>query len=184
MAKVSEPHQAGTQDERIVAALGHASIVWPMMGIIAPAVIWATQREKSPFLAFQALQAAVYHMTLILAGLACGACYFCSYLGTAVGLIGVPTSMFFAFQPEGPAPEELPPMAVVPLIVGFLGVIVFNVLILALFLLGLAVWGAYVGYGLYGAVATLQGKDFRYVLLGSRLERYLEGTRAASKPTS
>jgi len=35
------------------------------------------------------------------------------------------------------------------------------------------VWGAYVGYGLYGAVANLRGKEFRYWILGPRLERYL-----------
>jgi hypothetical protein len=54
--------------------------------------------------------------------------------------------------------------------------IVFYLAIFGLFFLGLAVWGAYIGYGLYGAVATLQGKDFRYVILGPRLERYLEQT--------
>jgi hypothetical protein len=54
-------------------------------------------------------------------------------------------------------------------------------LIFGLLLLGLAVWGAYIGYGLYGAVAALRGKDFRYVFLGPRLERYLEGTSAPSK---
>jgi hypothetical protein len=34
-------------------------------------------------------------------------------------------------------------------------------------------WMAYVGYGLFAAVSVLQGNDFRYVLLGPRLERYL-----------
>jgi hypothetical protein len=55
-------------------------------------------------------------------------------------------------------------------------VIVFYVAIFGLLFLGLGVWAAYIGYGLYGAVANLRGKDFRYVVLGPRLERYLEGT--------
>jgi uncharacterized Tic20 family protein len=176
MAKVSEPFQAATQDEKIMAALGHATIVWPGMGILAPVIIWATQREKSPFAAFQALQAAVYHMTLVLAGLACGVCYFCSYMGMIVGVLSTPLSMLFTTAAPGPTPEELSPAVLIPMVLGFLGTIVFYLAIFGLLFLGLAVWGAYIGYGLYGAVATLQGKDFRYVILGPRLERYLAAT--------
>jgi uncharacterized Tic20 family protein len=164
-----------------MAAIGHATIIWPVMGIIAPLVIWATQREKSRFVAFQALQAGVYHMTLILAGLACGVCYLCSYLGMIVGAIAMPISMALTMPGPGPSGEDLPPEALIPILLGFLGMIVFYLAIFGLLFLGLAVWGAYIGYGLYGAVANLRGKDFRYAFLGSRLERYLEGTPAPSK---
>jgi hypothetical protein len=92
--------------------------------------------------------------------------------------------MSFATSAQGSTPEELSPTALIPTAPSFLGLIVFNALTLALLLLGLAVWGAYIGYGLYGAVATLRGKDFRYVFLGSRVERYLEGTSAPSKAAS
>ncbi len=40
-----------SQDERIMAALAHASAILPMWGAIAAIVIWATQREKSAFTA-------------------------------------------------------------------------------------------------------------------------------------
>lgn len=50
-----------------------------------------------------------------------------------------------------------------------------------LFLMMLA-WLAYVGYGLFGAVSVLQGRDFRYAVLGPWLERYLEqGRRPAPR---
>jgi uncharacterized Tic20 family protein len=163
-----------TQDDRIMAALGHATIIWPLMGIIAPVIIWATQREKSDFVAFQALQAAVYHITLILGGLVWGLCLMCSYFGIFVAGMGLPLSMFFTIPLEGPTPEELPPGAVVGIIVGFVAMFVFYLLIFALLLLVLMLWAAYIAYGLYGAVATLRGKDFRYVIIGSRLERYLK----------
>lgn len=168
--------ETSTQDEKIMAAIGHATIIWPVMGIFAPMVIWATQREKSPKVAFQALQAAVYHMTLILAGLGCGVCYFCAYLGMIVGALTMPVSMFFTMPAEGPGPQDLPPEAVVPMLLGGLGMIVLYLLIFGLLFLGLAVWAAYIGYGFFGAVANLQGKDFRYAILGSRLERYLQQT--------
>jgi hypothetical protein len=67
------------------------------------------------------------------------------------------------------------------MILGFLGMTVFYLAIFGLLFLGLAVWGAHIGYGLYGALTTLQGKDFRYVFLGSHVERCLEGTSAQLK---
>jgi uncharacterized Tic20 family protein len=168
--------QASTQDEKIMAAIGHATIIWPVMGILAPLIIWATQREKSRFIAFQALQAVVYHMTLILAGLACGVCWVCSYFGMIVGVIAMPVSMAFTLPAEGAPGGDLPPEAMISILLSFLGMIVFYVAIFGLLFLGLAMWAAYIGYGLYGAVANLRGKDFRYVVIGPRLERYLQQT--------
>ena len=179
--EMAERVQASTQDEKIMAAIGHATIIWPVVGIVAPLVVWATQREKSRFIAFQALQAAVYHMTLILAGLGCGVCWVCSYLGMIVGVIAMPLSMAFTLPTEGAPSSDLPPEAMIPILFGFLAMIVVYVAIFGLLFLGLAVWAAYIGYGLYGAVANLRGKDFRYAILGSRLERYLKGTSAPSK---
>jgi uncharacterized Tic20 family protein len=176
LSKSASVAEVSSQDEKIMAAIGHATIIWPVLGMIAPLVVWATQREKSQYVAFQALQAGVYHMTLILAGLACGICYFCAYLGMIVGIISVPVSMFFTLPSQGPTPDELPPEALIPMGLSFLGMIVFYVAIFGLLFLGVAVWAAYIGYGLYAAVANLQGKDFRYAILGSRLEKYLQQT--------
>lgn len=163
-----------TQDDKVMAALGHATIIWPLMGIIAPLVIWATQKDKSDFVAFQALQAAAYHLTLILGGLAFGICLFCVYFGMFMAGMGMPLSMFFTIPIQGPTPEELPPGAVVGIVVGFMAIFVLYLLIFALLMLIFVLWLAYIAYGLYGAVASLRGKDFRYVIIGSRLERYLE----------
>lgn len=163
-----------TQDDRIMAAVGHATVVWPMLGIIAPLIVWATQREKSPFVAFQALQAAVYHMTLILAGLICGICYLFTYFGAIVGVLGIPFGMLLTMPSEATQAEELSPGALVAIVLAFLAMLVFYLLMFSLAGLGLVAWVAYVAYGLYGAVASLQGKDFRYLIIGPRLERYLE----------
>lgn len=88
----------------------------------------------------------------------------------------MPFSMVFTMPAEGPAPADLPPEALVPMVLGILGAIVFYLLLFGLLFLGLAVWAAYLAYGLYGAVANLRGKDFRYVIIGPRLERYLAET--------
>jgi uncharacterized Tic20 family protein len=53
-----------TEDERVMAALAHASIILNVFtgigGIIAAVIIYLARREQSAWVAFQALQAAVY----------------------------------------------------------------------------------------------------------------------------
>jgi len=60
------------------------------------------------------------------------------------------------------------------LVLLYLLVVGFYLLLAAFRLLGLMAWLDYVVYGLYGAVATLQGQDFRYAIIGPLLERYLQ----------
>ena len=150
-----EAKEAGspTQDERVMAAVAHATIIFSVVGLIGPLVIWGMQREKSPFLAFQALQAAAYQFLLLLGGLAAGALYMCSFLSMPV------TALLSAPFDEGAA-------VCLPLL-GFS--CTFGIFFLLMF-----AWLAYVGYGLFGALSVLQGTDFRYAFLGPRLESYLE----------
>jgi uncharacterized Tic20 family protein len=142
-----------TQDERIMAAVSHVTVIWPMVGMIGPLVIWGTQREKSPFVGFQALQAAAYQLILILGGLVAGVCYMCSFFS-------------FPFTALLTAPFDEEAVLCFPFLT-------FSCTFGLLFLLML-LWLAYIGYGIFGAVSVLQGKDFRYVFLGPWLERYLE----------
>jgi uncharacterized Tic20 family protein len=142
-----------TQDERVMAAVAHATIIFSAVGLIGPLIIWGAQKEKSPFLAFQALQATAYQFLLLLGGLVAGALYMCSFLSIPVtALLSAPFDERAAFC------------------FPFLG---FSCTFGVLFLLMLA-WLAYVGYGIFGAVSVLQGNDFRYAFLGPWLERYLE----------
>ena len=78
MSTPSSVPQTTSQDERVMAAIAHASAILPMWGIIAAIVIWATQKNKSRFVHFQALQAAVYQVAVILGSFLLGACYMCS----------------------------------------------------------------------------------------------------------
>lgn len=156
----SETISAGaTQDERIMAALAHASVILPFWGLIGAIVIWATQREKSRFVGFQALQGAVYQLALVVGGFLGMACYMCSFF--LVMFLGLPIGALAA-------QEALRP----DLVSGLLGIVitVFPFCIMGILALaGLAC----VLYGLYGAVQVLQGRDFRYAIVGRRLEQYL-----------
>lgn len=144
-----------SQDERVTAALAHASAILPMIGAIGAIVIWATQKDKSRFVAFQALQAVVYHITMILAAFLGGVCYACSIFSFPVLMaLTIPSA-------------ETPSGDVGPLFFLTMGI---PFAIMGLLMIG---WFLFIVYGIVGAAMTLRGKDFRYLILGERLEAYL-----------
>ena len=49
-----------TSDEKITAALVHASVLLLFLGPIVPVLIWTSQRRKSKYVSFHALQAMGY----------------------------------------------------------------------------------------------------------------------------
>jgi uncharacterized Tic20 family protein len=63
------PTVMGTQEERTWSALSHLSVFLNLftgfLGPVAAAVIWLVYRDKSPTVAFQALQSAAYQVAWI-----------------------------------------------------------------------------------------------------------------------
>ncbi len=134
-----------TQDERIIAALSHVSVLLPLTGILAPIIIWVTQKERSRFVAFQALQAIAFQLLIILIWFGGMACYMGSFFLT------------FSSVMMNSGSAGGPPLAF------FLPFVVMFGLIIAM--------GIFVIYGIVGAVLTFQGQDFRYILIGAWVER-------------
>ena len=136
------------REDRTMAALAHGSVALFGMGVIAAVAIWISQKEKSPYVAFQALQATVYQAVGVLVSMVSWCCwtglYFLSFIPfmTAADLSGDPPAIFF--------------------------------LSMALMVVPLALMGLWILGGLWGAVRTLQGRDFRYLVIGPALERWLE----------
>ena len=143
--------QVPTQDERIMAALSHVSALLPMMGVIAPIVIWVTQKEKSQFVAFQALQALAYQLGMIAAWIIGMGCYMCSFFGT-----------FITIPFAGPSNSNSP-LLVAPFLIPF---IVFGAIFIGGFL--------FIIYGVIGAIMAFQGKPFRYFIIGNRVEHFMQ----------
>lgn len=139
------------QDERVMAALSHISALLPMMGVVAPIVIWVTQKEKSQFVAFQALQALVYQLTMILAWFVGMGCYMISFFGA-----------FFTI-PFSESSQPASPLLALGIIVPFL---VFGAIFIGGFL--------FIVYGIIGAAMAFQGKNFRYIIIGNRVERFMQ----------
>jgi len=146
-----------TQDERIMAALAHASAILPFWGLIGAIVIWATQKEKSRFVGFQALQVIAYQIVLILFSFLGFGCYMCSFFGT---FMLMPLGIFAA--ESAPEAESIVGM-LLAMLTTFFPFSILGVLVL----MGIL----FIAYGLYGAGRVLQGNDFRYALIGRRLEQ-------------
>ena len=145
--QISTP--APSQNDKIMAALAHISAVLPLMGVIAPIVIWATQKDKSEYVAFQALQAVAYQFVMILAWFIGMGCYMISFFTT---FLTIPFS-------EGTGETSLPITFIIPFI------------IFGLIFVGGAI---FVIYGIIGAINAFQGKNFRYIIIGNRLTNYLK----------
>jgi uncharacterized Tic20 family protein len=144
--KMSEAQTS--QDERLMAALAHASVILFGMGAIGAIVIWATQKDRSRYVAFQALQAAIYQLAGVLVTAIGWCCWMALYFASFIPLMSV------AEQEGSQAPAVF-------WIATFLMFV--PLALMALWALG----------GLWGAVRALQGRDFRYLSIGTPLERWL-----------
>jgi len=149
------PSPLSSQDERVVAALAHISVLLPLIGVIAPIVIWVTQKERSRYVAFQAMQAIAFQLLIILIWFGGMACYMGSFFLTFIGVFAANNSA----GPGGPPLTFFLPFAV------FFGIIV--------------VMGVLVIYGIVAAVLTFQGKDFRYLAISEWVERYTQRSAAS-----
>jgi uncharacterized Tic20 family protein len=139
------------QDEKTLAGLAHGSILLGLLtsgmgGIIAALVIWIVQKEKSAYVAAQALQALVFQAITFLLTMIAWCCWGVLYMALIfVPLISNPGAY-----------ESTPPAG---LWVG-----------LALMIVPFGIWGLTILYGLYGAVRCLGGHDFKYAVIGNWLD--------------
>jgi uncharacterized Tic20 family protein len=142
-----------TQDAKVLAALAHGSILLGiftsgMGGIVAALVIWLVQKEKSAYVAFQALQSLVYQVVTFLVTMVVWCCW--GLLLTGVMLV-----------PLFGNPDAYENTATVP--VGFW-------LAMASIVIPFGIWGLTILYGLWGALRCLGGYDFKYAIVGKWLE--------------
>jgi uncharacterized Tic20 family protein len=149
----TEQSSIPNQNDRIMAALGNISVLLPLIGLMVPIFIWVTQKEKSKYVSFQALQAIVYQLVMIFAYFIGMGCYMVSFFST---FLTIP----FAGESSGASASPL-------LMVGF---IVPFLVMGAIFIDG----AIFILYGIVAATMTLQGKDFRYFIIGNRVASFLE----------
>jgi len=134
-------------ENRLLAALAHGSILAQGIGILVGVLVYITQREKSRYAAFQALQAAVFQLINLIITVGLWLVW-----GVFYGL-----SMIPLIQQASVNPDAAPPA------IFWISLISVVIPLIYMTIIGL--------YGLWGAVRTWQGKDFRYLLIGSWLEK-------------
>lgn len=134
-------------ENRLLAALAHGSVVALGIGLLVGVLVYITQRDKSRYAAFQALQAAVYQLInlIIVMGL------------WLVWTVFYGLSMIPLIQQAEENPDAAPP-AIFWISLASMVIPLIYMLLVSL-------------YGLWGGVRTWQGKDFRYLLLGGWLEK-------------
>jgi uncharacterized Tic20 family protein len=143
-----------SDEERILAALAHASIIANpanLLGLIAAALIWITQRQRSAYVAHHALHALVFQgvglLLIMLMGLAWGGCLMVSLLPMVMR-----PSLYRA---------EYPLSFWLALLCGIL------------LILGILTW---IGYGILGAWAAWNGKPFTYGIVGRLIAKRMPET--------
>ena len=151
-----------TEDERVLAALSHASIVANIVnlaGMIATALIWTMQRDRSRFVRAHALQSLVYQGAVLLIGvfltLAWGLCIVLSLLPVFLKpelyqFSSPPSSFWFAL----------------------FGVVVPTGFVIAAMI-----------FGLYGAYQVYRGRPFYYPLAGRLVRDELSQPVSPTLPT-
>ncbi|MBN2148197.1 MAG: DUF4870 domain-containing protein [Anaerolineales bacterium] len=146
-----------SSEERLWAALSHGAVILVGWGLVVPALVWTMQRQKSPQVAFQALQALAYQLFYTVYIFVVSLCLTLFLSLAAVGL----------FMAAESSSSGEPPL-----------LIMLSQFLFMIILLGAL--GLYFLLGVVGAGMCLAGKKFHYPLLGRWIERYLR--RSAAQP--
>jgi len=137
-----------TSDEKMTAALVHGSVFLVFLGPVIPVLIWVSQRKKSKYVSFHALQAMGYQALIF---------WLWAVVAILIGLLArvlvFPLGFFLQRSGNPAATIFFAQIFVFVSIFGALG---------AIFLTGIA-----------GAIFCLLGRDFRYPIMGKWLEQYL-----------
>ncbi len=140
---------SSTNEERVLAALSHAGVLvnsFNLLGLVGAAIIWATQRKQSAYVASHALQALIFQvlalLTLMILFFFWAGCLLIAYLPALLWPDLYAADLPLAFR--------------LAVLVGFALLVIFVV-------------GA-VLYGLMGALAAWRGRMFRYAAVDALLQ--------------
>jgi uncharacterized Tic20 family protein len=140
--------------------LAHGGVLVPTFGVLIPLIIWITQKDRSEYIKFQSLQAAIWQLLVFIAQILLAGCYFVSFfLMFPIGLLAE-GDLFYVDPSSGGAMAG--------------GIVLLFFCLLVLFGVGGL---AYLGFGIAGIVQSLQGKDFHYPFVGRWVENQITTER-------
>lgn len=149
------------KEEQIIAGIVYFSSIIPFIGMIIPFVCWIINRDKSDFLIFHSLQALLFQAILSITNICMFLLYFLSFFASF--LIGFGTAAASGNQEPGPL-----------FFISFLIPFVVFFLMFAFFFL-------FSAYGITAGVVIILKGDFKFIVLGKALEKYLLKPMSAPK---
>jgi uncharacterized Tic20 family protein len=138
-----------TSDEKVFAALAHASVLLSFLGPIGATIVWVIQRNKSKYVRYHALQAMGYQALA----------FWIWLIGMFIVMFGV-MGISIAITIAASESSAVPPEAMF---------VIQPIIMLTIF----GMWGVMFLIGFIGAVFCMLGKDFRYPILGNWLQHKL-----------
>jgi len=137
-------------DDRILSAISH------LFGILVALIVWATHKEKSASVRFQAVQAIAFDVLVMV--------FFALFTFCLLGVMfaGMFASMFVISTAEASGDSTWPFLMLSSMFP-------FTFLLMVPVSLGVFI------VRLIAAISILNGKDFRYPWLGKQVEKLLEG---------
>jgi uncharacterized Tic20 family protein len=137
-------------DEKIWAALAHASVLLFFFGPLIPLVVWSTQRRKSSFVSFHALQAMSYQVL-----------WYWFWILVGPVLMMLLFGAFILLAALSPTSADEPGVFALGMQVVIWGGI-------------LGSFALYMLLGVVGAGFCVAGREFRYPLMGRWTARFLD----------
>jgi uncharacterized Tic20 family protein len=134
-----------TSEEKLFALLSHLSIF--IGGILLPIIFWATQRDKSKFVAFNALQAIFYQLSYITLTMIILMVFLFAYV-----FFGVGVGIFFI----GESSDFAPLISILIMI----GVMICYAAIFVIIL-------GFMGYAIFMGIKSYQGELRKYPIIGN-----------------
>ena len=132
-----------SKEEKLMALLSHLSMFIPNIGILAPIIIWVTNKEKSDFVRFHALQAIFFQLIFFILTM------LFMFVGIILMLVSIP---WFDLSSNAE-----------PGIALFLSMI-FMFLFFPLWL----IFGI---YAVVASIKSYRGKIFKYTIIGNIIKR-------------
>lgn len=139
------------KEDQWMAAMGHASAILMMWGLFTPFVVWLTQKDSSPRLRFQSLQAVIYQLLAVVGYFAFMALYMFMFFVLFAGAI------VMSGNPQDSA--------------GVIFVLIFFGIMLIFMLAFSLALPTYHLFAMIAGIQTAKGKDYHYPLLGKFLAR-------------
>ena len=147
---MTEEPNLTTSDERTMGALAH------LFGLMGALIIWAVQKDKSRFVRFQAVQALAFDFAVMLLVMVL---FFCLFGAMFIGMFGM---MLIPLSSSNPSPESVFPFMAFPFML-------FPAMFACIYPFSFAIIIARI----VATVSVLSGKNFRYPILGTQVEKFL-----------